>query len=133
MIYKEFKGKKLSALGMGCMRLPTYGEDKTIDEAKTAEMFDYAIKNGINYFDTAWGYHNGNSELVVGKLLEKYPRESFYLARNSPDTQRRPGAEQRRYSKNSLKNVVSIISTFILFITSAKAISTHILTKNTAT
>ena len=84
MIYKEFKGKKLSALGMGCMRLPTYGEDKTIDEAKTAEMFDYAIKNGINYFDTAWGYHDGKSELVVGKLLEKYPRESFYLASKFP-------------------------------------------------
>ncbi len=84
MIYKEFKGKKLSALGMGCMRLPTYGEDKTIDEAKAAEMFDYAIKNGINYFDTAWGYHDGKSELVVGKLLEKYPRESFYLASKFP-------------------------------------------------
>ena len=84
MIYKEFKGKKLSALGMGCMRLPTYGEEKTIDEAKTAEMFDYAIKNGINYFDTAWGYHDGKSELVVGKLLEKYPRESFYLASKFP-------------------------------------------------
>ena len=84
MIYKEFKGKKLSALGMGCMRLPTCGEDKTIDEAKTAEMFDYAIKNGINYFDTAWGYHDGKSELVVGKLLEKYPRESFYLASKFP-------------------------------------------------
>ncbi len=84
MIYKEFKGKKLSALGMGCMRFPTYGEDKTIDEAKTAEMFDYAIKNGINYFDTAWGYHDGKSELVVGKLLEKYPRESFYLASKFP-------------------------------------------------
>lgn len=84
MIYKEFKGKKLSALGMGCMRFPTYGEDKTIDEAKTAEMFDYAIKNGINYFDTAWGYHDGKSEPMVGKLLERYPRESFYLASKFP-------------------------------------------------
>ncbi len=84
MIYKDFKGKKLSALGMGCMRLPVYGEDKTIDEAKTAEMFDYAIKNGVNYFDTAWGYHDGKSELVVGKVLEKYPRESFYLASKFP-------------------------------------------------
>ncbi len=84
MIYKDFQGKKLSALGMGCMRLPTYGEDKTIDEAKTAEMFDYAIKNGINYFDTAWGYHDGKSELVVGKVLENYPRESFYLASKFP-------------------------------------------------
>lgn len=84
MIYKEFKGKKLSALGMGCMRFPTCGEDKTIDEAKTAEMFDYAIKNGINYFDTAWGYHDGKSEPMVGKLLSKYPRESFYLASKFP-------------------------------------------------
>ena len=84
MIYKDFQGKKLSALGMGCMRLPTYGEDKTIDEAKTAEMFDYAIKNGINYFDTAWGYHDGKSELVVGKVLENYPREGFYLASKFP-------------------------------------------------
>ncbi|MGM9642606.1 MAG: aldo/keto reductase [Eubacteriales bacterium] len=84
MIYKEFNGKKLSALGMGCMRLPVFGEDKTIDEAKTAEMFDYAIKNGVNYFDTAWGYHDGKSELVVGKVLENYPRESFYLASKFP-------------------------------------------------
>ena len=84
MIYKEFKGKKLSALGMGCMRFPTVGEDKTIDEARTAEMFDYAIANGINYFDTAWGYHDGKSEPMVGKLLSKYPRESFYLASKFP-------------------------------------------------
>ncbi len=84
MIYKEFKGKKLSALGMGCMRLPVYGEEKIIDEIKTAEMFEYAIQNGVNYFDTAWGYHDGKSELVVGKTLEKYPRESFYLASKFP-------------------------------------------------
>ena len=84
MIYNDFQDKKLSALGMGCMRFPTCGEDKTIDEAKTAEMFEYAINNGINYFDTAWGYHDGKSEPMVGKLLEKYPRESFYLASKFP-------------------------------------------------
>lgn len=94
MIYKDFKGKKLSALGMGCMRFPTYGEEKIIDEAKTAEMFDYAIANGINYFDTAWGYHDGKSELVVGKLLEKYPRESFYLASKFP------GYSQAKWGKH---------------------------------
>ena len=57
MQYRTFEkiDKDVSLLGMGCMRFPTYGEDKTIDEAKTAEMFDYAIANGINYFDTAWG------------------------------------------------------------------------------
>ncbi|MBO7223748.1 MAG: aldo/keto reductase [Kiritimatiellae bacterium] len=85
MLYNEFKGKKISALGMGGMRFPTIGEDyNNIDEAATQEMFDYAIDNGINYFDTAWGYHGGNSEAAVGRLLKKYPRESFYLASKFP-------------------------------------------------
>ncbi len=85
MIYKEFKGKKLSALGMGAMRLPVVdGQNAVIDEAATAEMFDYAIEKGINYFDTAWGYHDGQSEVVVGKLLKKYPRDSFYIATKFP-------------------------------------------------
>ncbi|MBQ7831908.1 MAG: aldo/keto reductase [Clostridia bacterium] len=83
MIFKDFKGKKLSALGMGCMRFPTQ-ENGEIDEAQTAEMFDYAIQNGVNYFDTAWGYHNGQSEIVTGKLLKKYPRDSYYLADKFP-------------------------------------------------
>ena len=84
MLYNSFQDKKLSALGMGCMRFPTIEGSGQIDEAKTAEMFDYAIKNGINYFDTAWGYHGGQSELVVGKLLKKYPRESYYIADKFP-------------------------------------------------
>lgn len=85
MIYKDFQGKKLSALGMGAMRLPVLdGKNDVIDENATAEMFDYAIKKGINYFDTAWGYHDGQSELVVGKLLKKYPRDSFYIATKFP-------------------------------------------------
>ena len=85
MIYKQFKDKKLSALGMGCMRFPTVGEDfSKIDEEKTAEMFDYAIKNGVNYFDTAYMYHGGKSEAVTGKLLNKYPRESYYIADKFP-------------------------------------------------
>ncbi len=85
MIYVDFKGKKLSALGMGTMRFPTIdGKDSQIDKEKTAEMFDCAIENGINYFDTAWGYHGGQSELVVGEMLKKYPRDSFYLATKFP-------------------------------------------------
>lgn len=84
MIYREFQNLKLSSLGFGTMRLPTLGNDGEIDETKTAEMFDYAIKHGVNYFDTAWGYHNGNSELAVGKILSSYPRESFYLASKFP-------------------------------------------------
>lgn len=85
MIYKDFQDLKLSALGMGAMRLPvTAGDDSAIDEAATAEMVAYAIEKGINYFDTAWGYHGGHSEEVLGRVLGKYPRESFYLATKFP-------------------------------------------------
>ena len=85
MIYKEFQGKKLSALGLGAMRLPVInGEDSCIDEEAVEKMVAYAMKKGINYFDTAWGYHRGNSEIVMGKVLKKYPRESFYLADKFP-------------------------------------------------
>lgn len=85
MIYKEFKDLKLSGLGLGMMRLPVVdGNDAVVDEAATKEMIAYAYGHGINYFDTAWGYHNGNSELVAGKVLSEYPRESFYLASKFP-------------------------------------------------
>lgn len=85
MIYKNFQDKKLSALGMGCMRLPGAGYGSAyIDEKQTAQMFDYAIENGVNYFDTAYGYHAGQSEKVVGKLLKRYPRESYFIADKFP-------------------------------------------------
>ena len=85
MIYKEYKGEHLSALGMGAMRLPTLdGDDARIDEAAAEAMVDRAMAAGVNYFDTAWGYHAGNSERVMGRALAKYPRESFYLADKFP-------------------------------------------------
>ena len=85
MIYKRFQDMELSALGMGNMRLPVVGgNDAVIDEAATEAILDYCMTHGINYYDTAWGYHSGNSELVVGKLLQKYPRESFCLASKFP-------------------------------------------------
>ena len=85
MIYHDFQGLKLSALGMGIMRLPVMdGDDSRIDEAATKEILDTCMANGVNYYDTAWGYHSGNSELVVGKLLAEYPRDSFYLASKFP-------------------------------------------------
>lgn len=85
MIFKKFGDLELSALGFGSMRLPTVGgDDSQIDEAAATEMVDLAIKKGVNYFDTAWGYHGGNSERVMGKCLEKYPRDSFYLASKFP-------------------------------------------------
>ncbi len=85
MIYRDFQDIKLSGLGLGMMRLPVIdGDDTRIDEAAAAEMIDYAYKNGINYFDTAWGYHNGNSELTAGKFLSRYPRDTYYLATKFP-------------------------------------------------
>lgn len=84
MIYNDFKGEKLSALGMGCMRLPLIEGSGEIDIEATKEMVAYAIEKGINYFDTAWGYHDGKSETVMGEVLSEYPRDSFYLATKFP-------------------------------------------------
>lgn len=85
MIYREFKDMKLSMLGLGTMRLPLLdGDNSKIDEKATAEMVDYAMEHGVNYYDTAWGYHEGNSETVMGKVLSAHPRDSFYLASKFP-------------------------------------------------
>ena len=85
MIYRDFKGKKISLYGMGAMRLPVVeGDDSRIDESATFEMVDYAMEHGVNYYDTAWGYHGGNSETVMGRALARYPRESYYLADKFP-------------------------------------------------
>ena len=85
MVYKEYQDLKLSALGLGTMRLPVIdGDDARVDEEKTAEMVAYAMEKGINYYDTAWGYHSGNSETVMGKVLSQYDRGSFYLATKFP-------------------------------------------------
>ena len=85
MIYKKFQDLELSALGMGCMRLPVMdGDDAKVDEAAAAALVDEAMAGGVNYYDTAWGYHSGNSELVMGKALSKYPRDRFYLADKFP-------------------------------------------------
>ena len=85
MYYNDFKDLKLSGLGLGCMRLPCIdGDDTRPDPQAVQEMVDYAMANGINYYDTAWGYHAGNSETVIGEALSKYDRSSFYLASKFP-------------------------------------------------
>jgi len=76
-------GIETSLLGYGCMRFPTNAEGK-IDRVKAEELLDKAIANGVNYIDTAYPYHNGESELVVGEVLKKYDRSSFYLATKLP-------------------------------------------------
>lgn len=86
MKYKDFRDCRLSALGFGTMRLPL-NADGSIDEAATAQMVDYCMEHGVNYFDTAYPYHGGFSETVVGRCLAKYPRESYYPATKYPGHQ----------------------------------------------
>jgi uncharacterized protein len=87
MYAKPFKNEAqpISLLGLGCMRLPIInGEDDAIDYEKAAELVDYSLANGINYIDTAHGYHGGQSQVFLGKALSKYPRDSYYLATKMP-------------------------------------------------
>ena len=82
MRYKKFKDtQELSMLGMGAMRLPVVGEDQgNIDYEKAKAVIDKAYQGGINYYDTAYIYHNGKSEEFLGKALAEYPRDSYYVA-----------------------------------------------------
>lgn len=85
MEYREMKklNIKTSLLGFGCMRFPT-DEKGNIKEDEAEQMIDKAIAQGVNYIDTAYPYHNGDSEPFVGRVLDKYPRESYYLATKLP-------------------------------------------------
>lgn len=79
----ENLGIETSLLGFGCMRFPTL-ENGEINEPEAERMLDKAIAEGVNYIDTAYPYHGGKSEIVTGKILKKYDRDSFYLATKLP-------------------------------------------------
>lgn len=90
MLYRQFKDDNLSLLGFGCMRLPVVdGDQGAIDERQTTQLLDRALEAGVNYFDTAYSYHLHQSEIVIGKILGRNPRESYFLASKFPGHEKR--------------------------------------------
>lgn len=90
MVTVDFKNLKLPLLGLGTMRFPLKegsNNPADIDESKVSQMIAYAMENGVNYFDTAYPYHASQSEIVLGKILKNYPRDSYYLATKFPGHQ----------------------------------------------
>ena len=86
MQYKEACGERISRLAFGAMRLPLL-EDGSIDQDQVNEMTRLAMESGVNYYDTAYPYHNGMSEIAIGKALSAYPRDSYFLVTKFPGHQ----------------------------------------------
>ena len=80
---RMFRGQALSLLGFGCMRMPEVKPGQ-IDRKKAFEMLDAAYEAGVNYYDTAYPYHAGDSEAMLGEWLAAKPRDSFYVATKFP-------------------------------------------------
>lgn len=97
-------GLETSLLGFGCMRFPTTPEGK-IDEIQSQEMLDYALAQGVNYIDTAYFYHEGESESFLGKALEKHPRSSYFLATKLPVWLLKDGEDTRRVVEEQLRRL----------------------------
>lgn len=81
---RDMCGLQPSLLGYGCMRFPVDRETKCIDEERAQALIDRAMEAGVTYYDTAWFYHDKQSEPFMGRALSKYPRDSYYLATKLP-------------------------------------------------
>ncbi len=88
MLTNDFLGDNVARLGFGAMRLPVIDSDASnIDQVTLDAMVDTAIKAGVNYFDTAYPYHGGMSEIALGRSLARYPRDSYFFATKYPGHQ----------------------------------------------
>lgn len=107
MQYREFGELdwKVSALGFGCMRFPTENGNENIDEEQSAKMLRYAIEHGVNYVDTAYPYHGGNSEPLVGRVLADGLREKVRLATKLPSWEIEEPEDFDRYLNEQLERL----------------------------
>ena len=108
MNYREFgkTGERISALGFGCMRFPEYkeGEKNFVDQDKVDEMITYAYKNGVNYFDTAPGYCNSNSETALGKAVRSF-RDKILISTKCPIDAGMGADDYRKHLETSLSRL----------------------------
>ena len=95
-------GEEVSLLGYGCMRFPTLPGGE-IDEPRAEALLDRALALGVNYFDTAWPYHDGKSEAFVGRVLKKHPRDRFFLATKLPSWELKSPADPERIFTEQLR------------------------------
>lgn len=99
--YIEKFGIEIPLLAFGCMRFPT--KDNKIDFDASREMVHYAMANGLNYFDTAYPYHDGESEIFLGKVLPEFPRESYFLTSKLPIWKIKNEGDAEKYFNEQLE------------------------------
>ena len=113
MEYVKLGSNNVSRLGFGCMRLPENNTGIDYDEA--LRMAEYAINNGINYFDTAYVYHSGNSETFVRKAIEKFGRDKIFVADKLPMFNVRTAEDFQKYLDEQLERLGTDYIDYYLF------------------
>jgi predicted aldo/keto reductase-like oxidoreductase len=119
---RTLKNGEFSLLGFGLMRLPCKEGSKEIDTTQATAMVDYALDQGVNYFDTAYLYHEGNSEFFAGEALSRHKRDSYNLATKMPLVVVKTEADVERIFNEQLKNANPDILIFIFYTISARLI-----------